>query len=511
MAQQRYRLKLSELKFCSLVDDPAQPNAKLLAIKRKGKADEITATAKLAKLNEELGLAFFWAFTSTNADGTDHFDLQGDTVDADFIKAAMDFMLDGGGAVDEMHDGVSTAGRVVFAFPMTPDIAKAFGVVTKQSGLMIAIKPTAEQLEKLKDGTYAGVSIAGLGTRELVKSQPGRVLKGNLYTDEIDGHQHEIHCYEDGSFWVSYATSSGAENSHSHGIVFEAGKLVILADSGHSHELAEGQPGVAIVPADAIVIVAARAPKQTGAAKSTPPIAPRSVNHTSKEPTMPNELDTLKQTLLDLTKRHERAERIVKMSGAHKAHFDTLTGDDGEAFLAKSNAEREAVVKSAREADAAQLEVVYTSLAGEVFTKRDDARLVAAVKRADESETARKDEEVAKQATAHLGNCPGDDDTHRFIVRAVLATKNADMITKALAAFDGVNAIMKDRSKASGGDGGNGAGATDSDPYDAFSKGLTAFCKAEKIEKVWTVGLEKFTATDEGKALKRAYDESRAS
>jgi hypothetical protein len=42
----------------------------------------------------------------------------------------------------------------------------------------------------------------------------------------------------------------------------------------------------------------------------------------------------------------------------------------------------------------------------------------------------------------------------------------------------------------------------------ALEKGLVSFAKANNIDNVWTVGLEKFKATDEGAALKRAYDES---
>lgn len=513
MAQQRYRLKLSKLQFCSLVDDPAQPNAKLLAIKRNGKADEVTATAKLAKLNEELGLAFFWAFTSTNPDGTEHFDLQGDTVDQDFIKAAMDFMLDGGGAVDEMHDGVSTEGRVVFAFPMTPDIAKAFGVVTKQSGLMIAIKPTAEQLEKLKDGTYTGVSIAGLGTREAVKS--ARVCKANLFTNEVDGHQHQIHCYEDGTFWVSYATASGAENSHSHGIVRgEDGTLTILADSGHTHELAEGQPSVVIVPADAVVVVQARSPhaaKSDARAKSTPASAPRSVKTTTEKSTM-NDADTLKQQLSDLTKRAERAERIAKMSGAHKTHFDTLTGEDAEAFLAKSTAERESIVKAALDRDAALNAVEYVSLAGEVFTKRDDQRMVAAIKRADEVEKKAESAEIAKQAKETLGQLAGSDAVRELIVRSVLKSgaKKED-IDAALTAMKGWAAESRVGKKAPGANPGNDPAPADQESaFGALSKGLAEFAKANKLDQktLWTVGLDAFVQTAEGAALKRAYDEA---
>lgn len=44
-------------------------------------------------------------------------------------------------------------------------------------------------------------------------------------------------------------------------------------------------------------------------------------------------------------------------------------------------------------------------------------------------------------------------------------------------------------------------------PYEALDRGLRKFCKANAIEKPWTVGLAKFVATPEGAALKRAYDE----
>jgi hypothetical protein len=41
-----------------------------------------------------------------------------------------------------------------------------------------------------------------------------------------------------------------------------------------------------------------------------------------------------------------------------------------------------------------------------------------------------------------------------------------------------------------------------------LEKGLTAFCKAKGIAKPWTEGLEAYTQTDEGRALKAAVDEA---
>jgi hypothetical protein len=59
-----------------------------------------------------------------------------------------------------MHDQ-TPMGTVVFAFPLTEDIAKALEIQTKQTGLLIAMKPSADVLEKFVDGTYTGFSIGG--------------------------------------------------------------------------------------------------------------------------------------------------------------------------------------------------------------------------------------------------------------------------------------------------------------------------------------------------------------
>lgn len=155
----KYLLKLTRLDFISPVDAPAQETAKVLLIKRKG---EVDGRANVVKISEELGLVFCWAFTSKAA-GADYYDLHGDKIDEDFVAAAASFM-ERGGVTDEMHDG-SPDGRVVFAMPMTPDIAKAFGVQTDTVGLMVALKPSPEVFAKFKSGEYTGVSIQGMGER----------------------------------------------------------------------------------------------------------------------------------------------------------------------------------------------------------------------------------------------------------------------------------------------------------------------------------------------------------
>jgi hypothetical protein len=362
---QRYRLKLSRLDFVSLVDEPAQPNAKVLLLKRAADGDHIAATARFVKASDSLGLAFFWAFTSTNPDGSDHYDLHGDAIDGDFVKAAMDFMLEGGGAVDEMHDGEATDGRVVFAMPMTPEIAKAFSIETQTTGLMVALKVNDEQLAKLKDKTYTGVSIAGIGTREPVAK--GRVFKSALFTDEVKGHAHKICVYSDGSLSVEWATASGADMGHSHGIVRNAdGSFTVLADSGHDHVVVESPT------THAPTVIAMRA-------KSTRKGPLKKADTMTLDEALA-EIEDLKAKLAAKSEETEEAEKRASLTDGQRAHLKALDKADAKAFLAKSFAEREAVLAEIAKANG---EVYKSTRTGQSFRASDDPRLVEMAKQAD--------------------------------------------------------------------------------------------------------------------------------
>lgn len=122
------------------------------------KAEETTADPKL-------GLVFGWAMVTAekNERGVfePYFDLQGDNItDKAMLKSSMDFML-GSRTHKAMHDG-EKVGTVVFMFPLAKDIANAFGLETKKTGLMIAVKPdTQDLLAKYESGEYKGFSIGG--------------------------------------------------------------------------------------------------------------------------------------------------------------------------------------------------------------------------------------------------------------------------------------------------------------------------------------------------------------
>lgn len=118
----------------------------------------------IAKVSDELGIVFGWAIIS-KLDGQDYYDTQGDFISEEvMLRAATSYVSDGAIA-KEMHVG-DAKGRMVFVWPMTDDIAKAMGISTNQTGLMVAMRPDSpEVLQKFKDGTYSGFSIGGRGER----------------------------------------------------------------------------------------------------------------------------------------------------------------------------------------------------------------------------------------------------------------------------------------------------------------------------------------------------------
>jgi hypothetical protein len=127
--------------------------------------------ATVLKVDESLGLVFGFAIVCKQ-DGEDYIDLQDDHIPEDvMLKAAAEFMADSRVAADmhqwdEAGNPIQT-GSVVFAFPLTTDIAKSLNIETKQTGLLIAMKPESEEtLKKFRDGTYRGFSIGGSATKE---------------------------------------------------------------------------------------------------------------------------------------------------------------------------------------------------------------------------------------------------------------------------------------------------------------------------------------------------------
>ncbi len=112
-----------------------------------------------ATVNEELGLVFGFAIICLE-NGKPYYDRQDEHVPEDvMLKAATDFMINSRVA-KEMHDG-DNIGTVVFAFPLTTEVAGAMGISTKKTGLIVAMRPSEDVLKKFKSGELTGFSVGG--------------------------------------------------------------------------------------------------------------------------------------------------------------------------------------------------------------------------------------------------------------------------------------------------------------------------------------------------------------
>mgnify|MGYP002623290051 FL=1 len=128
---------------------------------------------EVIKFDQDQQLVFGWANIIKDADGEVYVDSQGDFIDdiGQLEKAAYDYVLHSRNGA-EMHINQNVA-RVVESFVVTPDKLEALGLVSKTdsvpAGWWIGFKVDDESfLEKVKDGSYSGLSVHGKGQREIV-------------------------------------------------------------------------------------------------------------------------------------------------------------------------------------------------------------------------------------------------------------------------------------------------------------------------------------------------------
>lgn len=117
-------------------------------------------TSEILKVDESLGLVFGFAIICKE-DGEPHFDHQADHVpEGVMLKGSLAFAKSARVA-KEMHEG-DQMGTIDFLFPLTQEIADSLDIVTKRTGLLIAMKPESpEVLQKFASGEYTGFSIGG--------------------------------------------------------------------------------------------------------------------------------------------------------------------------------------------------------------------------------------------------------------------------------------------------------------------------------------------------------------
>jgi hypothetical protein len=479
----RYKLKLKRLDFISAVDRPAQETATALLIKRAG---DIEGTARLVKVEEELGLVFCWAFTSKVA-GADYVDLHGDVIDQDFIRACADFMS-GARGVDEMHDSNAT-GHVVFAMPMTPEIAKAYGVTTDTVGLMVAIKPSADVLAKFKSGEYTGVSIAGMGIREPMDKSAKGIAKRSVLTTAVDGHTHLIYGVDD---MQAGCTSSepmpGSEIGwHSHPWVRDGDTITIGESMGHTHAVASS--------------VAMRAPTDA-ASKSTTANPSRTVKpQPSHEAT---KMDPKDEQIATLTKRSTALSTMLLALAAlpieQRDHVAKLAPTDIEVFLGKSAAERAADAAAALAADP----VLYKSKDGTEIRKSQGELAAKMAKQLDEahemlakSQIEASQARLEKRAADEIGFLKGEPVAKVALLKALDSIADEKLRDDVVAMLKGADAAMRETTKAKGANPGDAPAAES--PLAKFNAKRAEFAKS--INKDARAATADFLATDEGAEL----------
>lgn len=134
---------------------------------------DFTSALPIAKAHRGLGIVFGWAI-ACNVDGKPYLDLQKHHIPEKSMLEEAAVFMEGDRVGGEQHrkeiqpDGseeIIKRGKVVFAFPLTTEIAKAMGVQTRVTGLMVGWKPNEdcreEILAKVESGKYTGFSIGG--------------------------------------------------------------------------------------------------------------------------------------------------------------------------------------------------------------------------------------------------------------------------------------------------------------------------------------------------------------
>lgn len=565
----KYRLKLKRLDFISAVDQPAQETALAAIVKRAGKADRFTATVNVAKVDAELGIVLGWALTST-VDGSPYHDLHGDAIEeADLVKIAYEYVVNGA-LTDEMHDGAAD-GSAPFIWPMTSEIAKALGIPSDKTGILVGIKPSADVLAKFKSGEYTGFSIAGIGERialrkatlstsdkddlpdsaflyvepggkkadgkttprsnrmfpymgadgkidiahlraacsDIPKSSLSSTLKEKCqqtaekllaaqhgdaddkkrapiekkeHTGKCtDGHDMPVdksscpecgaeaaykratregdptmivsksvmlttataghtHLLDDGNGAEAGTTSYSqmmvagqSDYGHSHPWARSSdGDIVIGEASGHVHEVLTADDLADLAEVDEFGSVAASAPNS----KSTPSRA---------VPTVKSQPEPIEMKPIVLTE-------------AHHAHYSKLSEKDGDAFVAKSFAERDAAVKAALDSDP----VVFKGATSGIEVRKSDGSLALKLAERDEQHAAtiaKQQIEIAKandareaevlkaRAKSDIGALAGDEATKIIALKALNTISDAKERDAVVAMFKGANAMAESYTK----------------------------------------------------------------
>lgn len=366
------------------------------------------------------------------------------------------------------------------------------------------------KIVKMKLAELAGVDLGAQeaqGTVILKRKEDGpapatATTKRSAITTAVLGHTHLVTGIDDMQSGCTsseriadpHTHSDGYGTYHSHPWVrTEDGTIVLGEAAGHTHEI-----GTA-----AAVLEKTRASNSTTAPAIPTVKAQNANNHAENTMDKDAEIASLKKSLA-------AALALASLSDAEKIHHATLPEHEREVFVAKSAAERLELVKAANE-------VVYTCADGTVVLKSQGPAMLAMAKRADDAlklaqaeKAARELTELQKRATETIGRLPGSIEAKVLLLKAAESISDEKVKEEAFKALAGADAVYKQLEKSSGVGGEPPGDATvpadKASAFAALEKGLVAFAKAQNIDRVWTEGLAAYVRTEEGLAMKRAYD-----
>jgi hypothetical protein len=132
---------------------------------QKDMKHDVVKSAEVLKLDSERRIAWGWASVSTMK-GELVTDLQGDTITPAEMEKMADRFMASARQAKAMHEG-DQIGEVLHSFPLTMELAKAFGIETDREGWIIGMKIADDEvLRGFREGHYKGFSIAGRARRK---------------------------------------------------------------------------------------------------------------------------------------------------------------------------------------------------------------------------------------------------------------------------------------------------------------------------------------------------------
>ena len=126
---------------------------------------DVAKSADVLKLDNERRIAWGWAYVST-IKGEIQTDTQGDSISPAEMEKMADRFMASARMAKAMHEG-EQIGEVLHSFPLTAEIAKAFGMETDREGWIIGMKIHDDAVwDQMKAGTFKGFSIGGKAKRK---------------------------------------------------------------------------------------------------------------------------------------------------------------------------------------------------------------------------------------------------------------------------------------------------------------------------------------------------------